>query len=81
MYFVYVLKSIVEKKSYVGITDNLKRRLIQHNLGNSFYTRRYKPWKIIYSEKFEDRELAREREKYLKSCAGRKYLKKFVFRD
>ena len=81
MYFVYVLKSLVKKKSYVGITDNLERRLIQHNLGYSFYTKRYKPWKTVYFEKLKDRDSARNREKYLKSCAGRKYLKRFVFKE
>ena len=73
MYIVYILKSEVAEKSYVGITDNLERRLSQHNLGNSFYTSRYKPWEIIYTEEVEDRETARKRERYLKSAAGRKY--------
>ncbi len=75
MYVVYVLKSLTVNKSYVGITDNLDERLSQHNLGESFYTKRYMPWNVIYTEKFNNREEARKREKYLKSCAGRKFLK------
>jgi len=81
MYFVYVLKSKVAKKSYVGITDSLKRRLVEHNSGKNFYTKRYKPWRLIYTEKFENREQARKREKYFKSAAGRRYLKKFIFKN
>jgi putative endonuclease len=63
------------------MTDNLKRRLSQHNSGGCFYTKRYKPWRVIYTEEFDNREDARNREKYLKSCAGRKYLKNFVFKE
>ncbi len=81
MYFVYILSSLVSKKGYVGITDNLERRLAQHNSGDSFYTKRHRPWKMISFEEFADRKSAREREKYLKSCVGRKYLKRFIFKD
>ncbi len=79
MYKVYVLKSLIAKKSYVGITDDIQRRLAQHNSGNRYYTKRYKPWKIVYTENFTDREEARKREKYFKSAVGRRYLKKLVF--
>ena len=79
MYIVYVLKSEIARKSYVGITDNLQRRIEQHNSGNSFYSRRYMPWKVVYTEKVEDRKVASKREKYFKTAAGRRYLKRFVF--
>jgi putative endonuclease len=59
----------------VGITNNLERRLKEHNSGKHFYTKRYLPWEIVYFEKFISREKAREREKYYKSAAGRKKLK------
>jgi putative endonuclease len=81
MYTLYVLKSKVAKKSYVGITDDLSRRINEHNLGKNFYTKRYCPWRIIYTEEMRDRNEARRREKYLKSAAGRKFLKKFVFKE
>jgi len=77
MYFVYILLSTIAKKTYVGITDDLKRRLKQHNLGYHFYTKRYKPWKIVFSEKYIDRNAARVREKYLKSAAGRRWMNKY----
>ena len=81
MYIVYVLKSKNFPKSYVGITDNLERRLAQHNDSNSFYTKRYVPWFVIYKEEYENRVEARTREKYLKSAAGRKFLRKNVFKN
>jgi putative endonuclease len=75
MYFVYVLKSINYKKSYVGHTDDLLRRITEHNNGQSKFTSKFKPWKIIYNEKFESEVDAIFREKYYKSHAGRKKLK------
>ena len=79
MWFVYILKSESSNKSYVGFTDNLERRLKEHNLGRSDYTKRYKPWKIIYTENFEIYNEALKREKYLKSASGRKLVLKKLF--
>ncbi|MDD5032854.1 MAG: GIY-YIG nuclease family protein [Candidatus Pacebacteria bacterium] len=79
MYKVYILKSLTAKKSYVGLTVDLDRRLKEHNSGKHFYTRRYLPWEIVSFEERENLLEARKREKYLKSAAGRRYLKKFIF--
>ena len=76
MYYTYVLKSINHKKGYVGITDNLERRLYEHNSGRYIYTKRYLPWELIYKEDYKSRIEARKREKYLKSASGRRFLKK-----
>jgi putative endonuclease len=81
MYSVYVLKSENFPKSYVGMTDNLKRRLREHNNGHSFYTKRYLPWIVVHKEEYNNRIEARQREKYLKSAAGRKYLRNKVFNN
>jgi len=78
-YTVYVLLSLVAKKSYVGFTDNLKRRIKEHNAGITSFTKRYKPWKVIYMEEFETQFEAREREKYLKSASGRRLVLKKLF--
>jgi putative endonuclease len=75
MYFVYVLKSMSAKKSYVGHTDNLDRRLEEHNSGKSNFTSRFLPWELIYKEEFHALQEAVKREKYLKSQVGRKFLK------
>jgi putative endonuclease len=76
MYYVYILSSSVAKKSYVGFTNDLSRRMKEHNSGRHSYTKRYMPWEIIHKEQYDTIDLARKREKYLKSAAGRKYLKK-----
>ena len=80
IYIVYLLKSLVVNKSYVGFTNNLPLRLKQHNNGKSRYTNLYKPWEVIYTENYITLEEARKREKYLKTAAGRKFLKK-VFQN
>jgi len=78
MYNLYVLLSEVSGRTYTGITDNLERRLKEHNSGRHVYTKRYVPWKIIYTETLIDRSEAREREKYFKSAAGRRLLAKLI---
>jgi len=74
-YFLYILKSNIHQKSYTGITNNLDRRLAEHNSGKNFYTKRHCPWVMIYKEKYDSLKEARNREKYLKSASGRKFLK------
>ena len=75
MWYVHILKSLEYKKSYVGCTDNIARRLNEHNSGKSSYTRRFKPWEIIKTEKFKSYREARIREKFYKSGVGRQELK------
>lgn len=76
MYKVYILKSKKFNHYYVGQTSDLKRRLIEHNSGNIYWTKRYKPWELIYFETLSSKEEAVRREKYFKSHAGRNWLKK-----
>ena len=79
MYWVYVLKAENYKKSYVGYTDDLPRRLDEHNRGQSSYTSKFRPWKIIYGEEFVTKKEAISRERFLKSQGGRRFLKNVVF--
>lgn len=78
-YITYVLKSLNFKKTYIGHTDNLERRLREHNDGKGVFTKRYKPWKVLHVEMFNCEEESIKREKYLKSCAGRRWMKKNLF--
>jgi len=50
--------------------------LDQHNSGKNRFTKGHRPWKIIYTEQYLDWKLARPREKYLKTAAGKKWLSK-----
>jgi putative endonuclease len=74
-FYVYVIKS-EEGHRYTGQTPDLDRRLYEHNSGLSHSTKHGHNWKYIYTEEFETRGDAMEREKYLKSSAGRRYVKK-----
>jgi putative endonuclease len=72
-YHVYVIQSET-CQSYIGQTENLEKRLQQHNLGKSGYTRRGKNWRLVYSEKFSTRKKAMLREAELKTSKGRKFV-------
>jgi len=75
MYFVYAIKSILRNYIYVGMSNDLERRLKQHNNGQNKTTKAYSPFILILSEVFETREAARKKEKYFKSGIGKEYLK------
>jgi putative endonuclease len=81
MYWIYVLKAEKYNKSYVGYTDNVSRRLEQHNHGQSNFSKRFLPWKLIHSESFETQVEALTREKFLKSRSGRIFLKEVIFKS
>ncbi len=76
---LYILHSKLHRKTYVGITGNLERRIKQHNWGTSAYIKKYGPWVIIYKEYYKTMTEARKREKYLKSAVGRRWMKKYLF--
>lgn len=77
-YFVYILESLVDQSYYIGVTNNLYRRLQEHNSGHSKYTKTKRPYKIVYSEGFYDIKEAYQKEKYLKSLKKRKYIEKLI---
>jgi putative endonuclease len=77
-YFVYVLKSISSDILYTGHTDNLDRRLKQHNdpLGHpKKFAPKHAPWELMFSEEFPSRSEAMIREKFLKSGQGREWIR------
>ena len=76
IFIVYIIESVNHDFTYVGLTDNLERRIYQHNHKSGRSTKPYAPYKLIYTESFDERVSARKREKYLKSTAGKKYLRK-----
>jgi len=77
MYYVYVLQD-ANGKRYKGITSDLENRLRGHRSKNTKSTRNMSDISVIYYETTEDRISTRKREEYLKSAAGRAFLKKIV---
>ena len=76
VYSVYVLKSKKDNKRYIGITNNLERRIRQHNKGGVTSTKYRIPFKLEYKEEYLDRLTAHKRERYFKTSAGRRFLSK-----
>jgi putative endonuclease len=77
MYFVYVLQSVKDaERYYVGLTNDMTRRLESHNAGESTYTSKDRPWKLIVTVSFEKLYKAEAFEKYLKSGSGRAFCRK-----
>ena len=73
MFNVYFLKSLKNKKIYVGVTGKeVKLRLLEHNNGSNKFTKLNKPFALIYYEKYTCHKDAMQREKFYKSGFGRK---------
>ena len=65
-YYVYILCSELDGTFYKGFTTDFRKRLIQHNNGESHYTSTKMPWKLIYVEKCDNKTKALKRERSLK---------------
>jgi putative endonuclease len=75
MYFIYILQSLKDWRSYVGYSRNIQNRLVQHNAGQVSATKDRRPLKLIFFESFETEQQAKKRELYWKSGAGRRKMK------
>ena len=73
MFYVYILKS--PKQFYIGCTNNLKRRFIEHQNNQSLATKNRGPWTLVYYEACLSNKDALIREKYLKTAWGKRYVK------
>ena len=78
MFYVYAIVSSVRQYIYVGLTNDVERRFIEHNKGENRSTKAYKPFRLILKEEYETRIEARNREKYLKSGVGKEYLRSLL---
>ena len=74
MHYIYILL-LSNKDLYKGSTDNLKRRVSEHNQRKVESTKNYLPAKLIHYEAYLDKKDAQRREKFLKTTEGRKLLK------
>lgn len=70
MFYVYILKSLQDGKMYIGYTEDLRRRLSEHNKGLSKSTKGRKPFELIYYEAYMSNSEAQTREMRLKRSAG-----------
>jgi putative endonuclease len=79
MWYVYILYSISAGKSYVGYSNDVTRRVFEHNVSEQKgYTLRYRPWTVIQVEEFGQKLNAIDREKFLKTGRGREEVKAII---
>jgi len=66
MFYFYILKSKKDNELYYGSTDNLQRRLLEHNNGEVKSTKSRRPFELRYYESYHNEEDARKREHSIK---------------
>ncbi len=79
-YYVYVLQSIKDGEFYVGYSHNIQGRVEEHNKGKVPSTRLRLPMKLVYWEGCINQQDATQREKYLKTAWGKRYIKNRIKR-
>ncbi|WP_299901656.1 GIY-YIG nuclease family protein [uncultured Aquimarina sp.] len=78
MYTVYILFSSSNDKYYVGHTSNLTDRVKRHNQGRSKSTKTGIPWKVAYTENYQSKSEAYQREVKIKKQKSRKYIEQLI---
>jgi len=81
MYYVYILKSVVEDWYYVGYSADLRERLKEHNDGKVISTKARRPFTIASYIAIREKETAIALEKYLKTGSGIAWMKKRLLSD
>lgn len=78
MITVYAIQDVGTGRRYVGITNNLSRRLREHRKKQSTGSRHLGEFRLVYTEEHPDYASARPREKYLKSGSGHRWLSAYI---
>ena len=76
--YTYVLLSEKDNRTYTGSTDNLERRLKEHQDGICKSTANRRPLRLIYFEEFDSLNEARYKERYFKTASGRRKLREIL---
>jgi putative endonuclease len=76
-FVIYWLISELRDKIYVGFSDNIQSRLLQHRRQQVKTTKSFGKFRSYILERVDDLDKARIREKYWKSAAGRRKLKEY----
>jgi len=74
-FYTYILQSSKDLNFYVGYTNNLVKRIEEHNKGKVASTKNRVPLKLIYWEGCLNQQDATRREKYLKTSWGKRFIK------
>jgi len=77
-HFVYILYSHSIDRHYIGSCSDIELRLSRHNAGATISTKSGRPWKVVYSEKFNSKTEAIKREIYLKRMKSRVFIESLI---
>ena len=78
MWYVYVLRSLMDSKRYIGISEDVPTRVARHNAGRVPSTKGRRPFELVYTEACATLSEARKREVYFKTAAGRRLLNEII---
>ena len=78
MYYVYILQNLESKRYYIGSTNDLERRLKEHNRGQTKSTKTRGSWRIIYTEEVKTSIEAKRKERLIKSYKGGNAFRKLI---
>ena len=74
IYSVYILFSEKTNQFYIGYTNDIERRLSEDNIRKGKFNDRGIPWKLVYTEKFQEKTVAHKRETEIKAKKFRSYI-------
>ena len=74
MFTVYIIFSLTLNRYYIGYTNNIEKRMIDHIAGISSFTSKAIDWELKFTEDHPTRELAMKREKEIKNKKSRRYI-------
>ena len=77
-YYVYFLKSLKDGRYYIGVSNNVTRRLEEHNKGLSKFTAPFRPYELKRVEKFVKIEDAYKRENFIKKKKSKKIIELII---
>ena len=80
-YFVYILESQKDNRFYSGQTNNLEKRIQDHNKGYSKYTKSFRPWKLFAYKKCTTRKESMALEKKLKNLKSTVRMNEFIIKN
>jgi putative endonuclease len=72
MYYTYLLQSKKDNTTYIGSTDDLRNRLVEHNAGKTKSIKHKLPVELVYYEAYQTKQQARSRELELKNNSWKK---------
>jgi len=80
-FIVYILFSETKNRYYIGSTSNLEERIIRHNQKSKGFTGNVNDWKVVYTEKYETKDIAQQRELQIKSWKSRIKIQELIVKQ